>query len=99
MIIPLSFQSSDANEMKSCAAVISQLADEELDRLAMSWRLRARRGDKKAFGPAHALEVEQRHRQTAPPVVVSPALRTMVTSRPWWKFWSSREAGQMVTFR
>lgn len=99
MIIPTSSSLSDPSRTQSCAAAIALLADEELDCLAMSWRLRARRGDKEAFGPAHALEVEQRQRQSPAPVVVRASLRTMVISRPWWKFWATREVGQTVTFR
>ena len=79
-------------------ADVATLSDDELDRLAVSWRLRARRGDREAFGPAHALEVEQRRRHSPPCVVVNPALRTLVATRPWWKVRGGRDAGQLVTF-
>jgi hypothetical protein len=68
---------------------LSHIGDDELERLTVSWRAQALRGDRKAYGIAHALEVESRRRlrdsqmaQLAP----EPALST----RPWWKFWSSR---------
>ena len=54
-------------------AGVATLSDDELDRLAVTWRLRARRGDREAFGLAHALEVEQRRRHAPPCVVVNPA--------------------------
>jgi len=90
---------SNAIGNPSCADAIALLADEELDNLAASWRLRARRGDKEAYGPAHTLEVAQRQRQSPVPAVVQPSLRMMVTARPWWKFWATRDVGQTVTFR
>ena len=64
-----------------------------------TWWLRVHRGDRQAFGAAHALEVEQRRRQSTPSVVVNPALRTLVATRPWWKVRGARDAGQLVTFR
>ncbi|MFM9924432.1 hypothetical protein VLK31_15670 [Variovorax sp. H27-G14] len=65
--------------------------DETLAELALTWRARAHRGEREAFGTAHALEVEVRRRmrelpapeQTEPEAVV-PA---PVAERPWWKFW------------
>ena len=99
MIISASASLSDINALTSMAADIARLPDEELVDLVVSWRLRARRGDKEAFGPAHALEVEHRRRQSTPSVVVNPAFRTIVTTRPWWKVWGRRGAGQLVTFR
>ena len=89
----------DAHALTSMAHDIALLSDEELVELAVSWRLRACRGDKEAFGPAHALEVEQRRRHSPPCVVVNPAWRTLVTTRPWWKVRGGRDAGQLVTFR
>ena len=101
MITSASSAPSDARALTLRVADIALLSDEELIDLAVSWRLRARRGDREAFGLAHALEVEQRQRQRhAPPcVVVSPALRTLVAMRPWWKVRGGRDAGQLVTFR
>jgi hypothetical protein len=43
-------------------APIETLSDQELERLAAAWRAQALRGDRMAFGKAHALEVEQRRR-------------------------------------
>ena len=65
---------------------LADLEDEELERLAVAWRAQAMRGDRKAFGLAHALEVERRQRlrdsqlQQLPPAPVE-------APRPWWKFW------------
>ena len=65
---------------------LAGLDDEELEALAKQWRVRANRGDKSAYGVAHALEVELRGRvrtsrlqqlQAEPPA----------KPRPWWKFW------------
>ena len=89
----------DAHALTSMAHDIALLSDEELIDLAVSWRLRARRGDREAFGLAHALEVEQRRRHAPPCVVVNPALRTLVATRRWWKVRGGRDAGQLVTFR
>ena len=99
MITSASSSPSDAHALTSMLAGVATLSDDELDRLAVTWRLRARRGDREAFGLAHALEVEQRRRQSTPSVVVNPALRTLVATRPWWKVRGARDAGQLVTFR
>ena len=99
MITSASSAPSDARALTLRVADIALLSDEELIHLAVSWRLRARRGDREAFGLAHALEVEQRQRHAPPCVVVSPALRTLVATRPWWKVRGGRDAGQLVTFR
>ena len=50
MITSASSAPSDPSALTSMAADIAMLSDEELDRLAVSWRLRARRGDRQAFG-------------------------------------------------
>ena len=99
MITSASSAPSDARALTLMVADIALLPDEEFVDLTVSWRLRARRGDRQAFGAAHALEVEQRRRHSPPSVVVNPALRTLVTTRPWWKVRGGRNAGQMVTFR
>ena len=99
MIIPASSPPSEGIALTSMSADVATLSDDELDRLAVTWRLRARRGDRQAFGPAHALEVEQRRRHSPPSAVVNPALRTLVVTRPWWKVRGGRDAGQLVTFR
>lgn len=98
MITSPSLPSSEAGNSASCAAAIELLADDELDRLAASWRLQALGGGKEAFSPAHSLEVAQRQRRTPAPGMVSPSLRTMVTSRSWWRFWGGSEAGQTESF-
>jgi hypothetical protein len=67
---------------------LGHVDDDELKRLAVSWRAQALRGDREAYGIANALEVERRRRfrdnqmaQFTPEAVVSP--------RPWWKFWAT----------
>jgi len=66
---------------------LAELDDGQLERLAVEWRAQAARGDRRAFGMAHALEVEGRRRlresQLAQLEPLGPAPRT----RPWWKFW------------
>ena len=42
---------------------LSHLDDEELARLVKGWRAHALRGNREAYGIAHALEVKQRRRQ------------------------------------
>jgi hypothetical protein len=67
---------------------LGHVGDDELERLAVSWRAQALRGDREAYGIAHALEVEHRRRlreNQAAPVVPKAAAST----RPWWKFWST----------
>lgn len=67
---------------------LARLADADLERLAIEWRARATRGDKSAFGVAHALEVERRQRihvssqMQLPPQLPPRACR-------WWMFWKS----------
>ena len=99
MITSASSSPSDASALTSMAADIAMLSDKELVDLAVSWRLRACRGDREAFGLAHALEVEHRRRHSTSSVMAIPALRTMVKARPWWQFWGGRGAAQLVTFR
>lgn len=99
MITAASSPPCDARALTSMAADIAMLSDEELVDLAVSWRLHACRGDREAFGPAHALEVEQRRRHPTSSVMARPALRTMVMARPWWQFWRDGGVAQMVTFR
>ena len=65
--------------------------DETLAELALTWRARAHRGEREAFGTAHALEVEVRRRMreaeesapTPPEEEAAP-----VPERAWWKFWN-----------
>lgn len=64
---------------------IAGLDDEELERLALEWRACASRGTKRAYGVAHALEVELRQRIRNSPARQLPPLAS--APRPWWKFW------------
>lgn len=99
MITSASSAPLDARALTLMVADIALLPDDELVDLAVVWRLRARRGERKAFGLAQALEVEQRRRQSTPSVLVSPSLRTLVATRPWWEVRGGRDAGQLVTSR
>lgn len=64
---------------------LSHLADEELARLAAHWRAHALRGNREAYGIAHALEVEQRRRQR--PSQLAVLAPQAVSRRRWWRFW------------
>ena len=99
MITLASSPPSNGIALISMLADVVRLIDDELDHLVVTWWLRVHRGDRQAFGAAHALEVEQRRRQSTPSVVVNPALRTLVATRRWWKVRGGRDAGQLVTFR
>ena len=66
---------------------LSGLPDDELEALAHSWRARAGRGDRGAFGVAHALEVERRGRLRASQMQELPA--EPEPPRRWWQFWKS----------
>ena len=76
---------------------LDHIADDEIDRLAVEWRRRALRGDREAYGIAHALEVEQRRRLR--PSQMAPLTSAQAVRRPWWRLWSGRaeSAGQAVT--
>lgn len=71
---------------------LGHLSDDALASLAAGWRTRAGRGEREAFGIAHALEVELRRRtrdsylQSLPPEAPSPP-------RPWWRFWARTRPG------
>ncbi len=67
---------------------LAHLDDDELERLAVTWRARAGYGDREAFGIAHALEVERRRRLRASQLQQLPP--EPVPVRPWWKFWQAR---------
>lgn len=72
---------------------LGHVDDDELERLAVSWRAQALRGDREAYGIAHALEVERRRRLRASRMAQLPP--EPVRPRPWWKFWAPLpEAGR-----
>lgn len=78
--------------MSSSVPTPQQLADiddDELLRLAVSWRAQASRGDREAFGIAHALEVECRRRLRTSQLQQLPP-EPPPAARPWWKFWSAK---------
>ncbi len=70
--------------------LLAHLADDELERLALQWRAQASRGDREAFGIAHAFEVEVRRRQRASQMQALPP-EPAPDPRRWWQFW--RPAG------
>jgi len=65
---------------------LASLEDAELEQLAVAWRGRASRGDRDAYGVAHALEVELRQRIRASNLQQLPP-EAPAAPRPWWKFW------------
>lgn len=73
-------------------AQLAHVDDEELERLCVMWRARARRGEREAFGIAHALEVEQRRRTRASQMLSLPPVP--VPARAWWKFWQAGDDGR-----
>ena len=68
---------------------LASLDDDELERLSLEWRARAARGDTRAYGVAHALEVEWRQRVRVSRAQQLP-LPPETEPRRWWKFWRSR---------
>jgi hypothetical protein len=66
-------------------AQLESLDDERLEQLATGWRAQALRGDRRAFGIAHAFEVEWRLRLSDSRLQALPPLQP--PPRPWWKFW------------
>ena len=52
-----------------------------------SWRAQALRGDRRAFGVAHAFEVERRRRLRESQLQQLDRLEPMAPRSPWWKFW------------
>ncbi|WP_093381826.1 hypothetical protein [Variovorax sp. OV329] len=65
---------------------LAHIDDTELERLAAAWRAQALRGNREAFGIAHALEVEQRRRQR-PRQMAALAQDPPRPVRRWWQFW------------
>ena len=66
---------------------IANLDDQRLEELATGWRAQARRGDRQAFGVAHAFEVERRRRMRLSELQQLEPLTPVAPSKPWWKFW------------
>lgn len=75
------------------ASQIASLDDARLEQLAAGWRARALRGDRRAFGVAHALEVERRRRLRESQLQELPPLEPPAPPRPWWKFWHPGSEG------
>lgn len=71
---------------------LAHIDDEELERLAVSWRAQAGRGDREAFGIAHALEVERRRRTRESQMQQLPA-EPPPAPRRWWRFWQAPGVG------
>jgi hypothetical protein len=71
---------------------LQSLDDAELEQLAVEWRARASRGERDAYGVAHALEVELRQRVRASNLQQLPP-EAPVPPRPWWKFWQGPADG------
>jgi hypothetical protein len=66
----------------------ADVSDTDLAQLAHHWRARAMHGERTAFGPAQAFEVEQRRRlRDSFYVDLEPIKSQYQTDRPWWKFW------------
>jgi len=66
---------------------IASLDDERLEQLAADWRAQALRGDRRAFGVAHAFEVERRRRLRESELQQLEPLEPVARPKPWWKFW------------
>jgi hypothetical protein len=74
----------------NCPSTVSSLGnvdDDDLKHLAVSWRAQALRGDREAYGVAHALEVEHRRRLRNSQGAQLQVER-VTSARPWWKFWT-----------
>jgi hypothetical protein len=82
--IPVNFE--DMNAPRAIPH-LGHIDDDELERLAVSWRAQALRGDREAYGIAHALEVERRRRLRDSQMAQLPA-EDVAPPRPWWKFWA-----------
>ena len=64
---------------------LGHIDDHELEHLATTWRRRALRGDREAYGIAHAVEVETRRRQRVSQLADLPP--EPVPTRHRWQFW------------
>ena len=69
------------------ALQLAALEDDALERLTVDWRAAALRGDKRAFGTAHALETERRRRLRDTEAQALEALPSPKMSERWWRFW------------
>ncbi|MBO9513619.1 MAG: hypothetical protein J7549_05820 [Variovorax sp.] len=67
---------------------LASLGEEELIAYAQGWRARAARGDRSAYGVAHALEVELRRRMRHSALQQLEA-KPPEPPRPWWKRWGA----------
>lgn len=67
---------------------LDSLDDAQLEQLAVAWRAQALRGDRKAHGIAHALEVAYRRRLRESQLAQLPT-ESVSPPRPWWKFWAA----------
>ena len=65
----------------------ASLDDERLEELATHWRAQALRGDRRAFGVAHAFEVERRRRLRESQLLQLEPLEPPPSRKPWWRFW------------
>jgi hypothetical protein len=65
---------------------LTSLDEEALAAHAVEWRARASRGEKSAYGVAHALEVELR-RRVRTSLMQQLAEERPAPPRPWWKRW------------
>jgi hypothetical protein len=74
---------------------LAHIDDDALASLAASWRAQAARGDREAFGIAHALEVERRRRLRVSQMQQLPPEKPPI-ARPWWKFWNSAADDQSM---
>jgi hypothetical protein len=71
--------------------LVAHIGDAELERLASIWRTQALRGQREAYGIAHALEVEHRRRLRASQMALLPP-EPEAPPRRWWQFWRSAPA-------
>ena len=69
---------------------LAHMDDAKLDSLAVAWRAQAGRGDRTAFGVAHALEVEHR-RRLRDSQMAQLSSDPQAPQRRWRQFW--REPG------
>jgi len=66
---------------------LASLDDERLEQLATGWRAQALRGDRGAFGIAHAFEVERRRRLRESELQQLEPLEPVAPPKPWWRLW------------